>query len=53
LALDQRHEHVESAPAELKRPAVGENRAALRQDPETAELEARRRFGYGIHGWRL
>jgi hypothetical protein len=33
--------------------AVGENFAALRQDPETTELEARRRLGYGIHGRRL
>jgi hypothetical protein len=53
VGLDQRHEHIESTPPELHRPAVGENFAALRQDPETAELEARRRFGYGIHGRRL
>jgi hypothetical protein len=50
VGLDQRHEHIEGAPAELYRPAVGENFAAMRQDPETAELDARRRFGHGIHG---
>jgi hypothetical protein len=27
--------------------------AALRQDPETAEFEAHRRFGHGIHGRRV
>jgi hypothetical protein len=27
--------------------------AARRQDPETAELEARRRFRYGVHGGQL
>jgi hypothetical protein len=53
VGFDQHHEHIESKPAELHRPAVGENFAALRQDPETAELEARRRLGYGIHGRRL
>jgi hypothetical protein len=47
VGFDQHHEHIES------KPAVGENFAALRQDPETAELEARRRLGYGIHGRRL
>jgi hypothetical protein len=50
---DQRHEYVEGAPAELNRPAVGENFAAMRQDPETAELDARRRFGHGIHSGGL
>jgi hypothetical protein len=53
VGLDQHHEHIESTPAELYRPAVGENFAALRQDPETTELEARRHFGHGIHGRRL
>jgi hypothetical protein len=50
VGLDQRHKHVEGAPAELYRPTVGKNFAAMRQDPETAELDARRRFGHGIHG---
>jgi len=50
VGLDQHHEHIESAPAEFHRPAVGEYFAALRQDPETAELEPRRRFGPVIHG---
>jgi hypothetical protein len=53
VGLDQRHEYVEGAPAEFDRPAVGKNFAAMRQDPETAELDARRRFGHGIHGRRL
>jgi len=51
--LDQHYENVESTPAESYRPTIGENFAALRQDPETTEFEARRRFGYGIHGQRL
>jgi hypothetical protein len=45
ICLNQCHEHIESTPAELHRPAVGEHFATLRQDPETAELEARWRFG--------
>src|SRR6516165_6963041 len=48
--LDQRQEHIKGASAEFYRPAVGEDFAAMRQDPETAELDARRRFGHGIHG---
>ena len=44
---------IEGAPAELYRPAVDENFAAMRQDPETAELDARRRFRDGIHDDRL
>src|SRR6516164_4822805 len=51
--LDQHHEYIESTPAEFHQSAVGENFTALRQDPETTELEARRGFGYGIHGRRL
>src|SRR5262249_54088485 len=50
VSLDQPQEHSESAPAEFHRPTVGENFAALWEDPETTELEARRRFGNGIHG---
>ena len=50
VSLDQRHQHVVGPAAELYRPVVGENFAAMRQDPETAELDARRRFGHGIHG---
>jgi hypothetical protein len=38
---------LQTAPGELYRLIVSENFAALRQDPETAELEARRRFGHG------
>ena len=53
VGLDQHHEHVESTPAEFDQSAVGENFTALRQDPETTELEARRWVGYGIHGRRL
>ena len=49
VCLDQRHQHVEGAPAELYRPAFGKNFAAMRQDPETAELDARRCLERGIH----
>ena len=52
VGLDQRHEYVEGAPAEFDRLAVGKNFAAMRQDPETAELDARRRFVHRIHGCR-
>jgi hypothetical protein len=40
--LDQRHQHVESASAELDRPAVGKQLAAMWQHPETSESDARR-----------
>jgi len=53
VRLDQCHQHVEGAPAELYRPAVGKNFAAMRQDPEAADLDARRCFGHGIHKARL
>jgi hypothetical protein len=49
VGCDQRHKDIIGAPAEFYRPAVGENLAAMRQDPETAELDARRPFGHGIH----
>jgi hypothetical protein len=47
--LDQRHQDVEGAPAELDRPAVGEQLAAVRRYPETSEREARRCFGSAFH----
>ena len=50
VGLDQRDKQVVGAATEFYRPAIGENFAAMRQDPETAELDARRRFGHGIHG---
>jgi len=50
VGLDQCHQHVEGPSAEFYRPAIGKNFTAMRQDPETAELDARRRFGHGIHG---
>ena len=49
LRLDKRHQHIEGAPAEMDRPTVGEELAAMRQDPETAKLDDRRRFGREIH----
>ena len=51
--VDQRDEHVEGAPAQLERDAVCEQFAALPQQPETAELDDRRRIGTLIHGQRL
>jgi hypothetical protein len=48
-ALDQRHQHVERAPAELDRPAVGEQLAAVRQQLEATERDTRRWLGGGIH----
>src|SRR5215471_14019728 len=53
VGLDQHDENIESTPAEFHRLTVGEHFAALRQDPETTEFEARRRFGCGMHGRRL
>jgi hypothetical protein len=53
VGLDQQQKHIESTPAEFHPPTVGENFAALRQDPKATEFEARRRFGYGIHNRRL
>ena len=43
--LDQRHQHIEGAPAEMDRSTIGKELAAVRQNPETAELHCRRRFG--------
>ena len=50
--LDERHQHIERAPAELHPPALGEKLAAMRQDPETAEVDCRRCFRHGIHDGR-
>jgi hypothetical protein len=47
--LDQRHQHVKSATAELDRPALGEQLAAMRQQEETPERDARKCFGSGMH----
>ena len=49
LALDKRHQHIKGATAEVDRLTVGEELAATRHDPETAELGDRRRFGRKIH----
>jgi hypothetical protein len=49
VRLDQRHQHVERATAELDRPAIGEQLAVMRQQEETPERDARRCFGRGIH----
>src|SRR5215831_11211459 len=53
VGLDQHQKHIESTPTEFQRATVGENFAALRQDPKATEFEARRRFGYGIDNRRL
>ena len=53
VGLDQRHEHIESASAELQRLTVGKNFAPPRHHPKRAELEAGRRFALGFHGRRL
>ena len=53
VRLDQCHEDVKSAPAEFDRATVCENFSAMRRDPETAELDARRCFGHGIHEARV
>src|SRR5580692_7215636 len=47
--FEQGYQHVEGAPAELDRPAVGEELAAMRLHPETTERNARRRFGETFH----
>jgi hypothetical protein len=47
--FEQCYQHVESAPTELERLAVGEELAAMWQHPETTECDARRRFGARIH----
>jgi len=49
VCLDQCHQYLECAPAELDRPAVGEQLAAMRQQQETPERDLRRCFGSGIH----
>jgi hypothetical protein len=46
VCLNHRQEHAKGSPAELYRPAVGKSFAAMRQDPETAELDAGQRFGH-------
>jgi hypothetical protein len=49
LPLDKRHQHIKAAPAKVDRLTVGEELAAMRHDPETAELDDRRRFYREIH----
>jgi len=39
LPLDQRHQHIKGAPAEVDPPTVGEQLAAMRHNPEVAELD--------------
>jgi len=51
--FDQRHQHIEGAPAELDRPAVGKQLAAVWQHSETTECQPQRRIGGGIHRMRL
>ena len=41
VRLDKRHQHSKAAPAKVDRPTVGEELAAMRHDPETAELNDR------------
>ena len=49
-ALDERHQHVEGAPADLDRLAAVEQLAAMRNDGEAAETKrARRVVGCGRH----
>ena len=48
--FDQRHQHIESPAAEGYRPAFGEQLAAMREDAEVAEFDARRRVGRANHG---
>ncbi|HYZ24138.1 MAG TPA: hypothetical protein VE690_18465, partial [Rhodopila sp.] len=47
--LDQRHQNVEGAPAELDGLAVSEELTAMRQHLETAERDAGRWFGRRVH----
>jgi len=47
-ASDQHHQNVERAPAELQRPALDEELAAVWQNTETAKFDRRWRLG-GIH----
>jgi hypothetical protein len=41
LPLDKRHQHVKGPTAEVDRLTVGEELAAMRHEPETAELDHR------------
>jgi hypothetical protein len=41
MGLDEGHQHVKRTPAELDWLAVGKQFAAMRHDPETAELDRR------------
>ena len=47
--LDERQQHVKGATAELDRPAVGEQLAAIRRQQETPERDPRRCFGNRLH----
>ena len=42
-------EDIKGTPADPDRLAVNQKLAAMRQDPETAELDDRRRLGHRIH----
>jgi hypothetical protein len=50
--LDQRQQQVEGSPAELYRPAFGEQLAAKRQDAEVAKFDDRRRVRQANHDRR-
>jgi hypothetical protein len=47
-SLDQRHENIKGTPADPDRSAVEQKLAAMRQNPEAAELDDRRRLGHRI-----
>jgi hypothetical protein len=49
VRLEQHHQHVKSATAELDRPAIGDQLAAMRQHEETPERDPHRCFGTGMH----
>src|SRR5271165_1532601 len=47
--FDQHHQHIERTSAQLHRPVVGEQLAAMQQHPEPAEVDCCWRFGCGVH----
>jgi hypothetical protein len=52
-SFEQRHQHVEGAPAKLDRPAISEHVAAIWQHRKATERDTRQSFAVGIHSREL
>jgi len=51
--VDEGHERIERPPAQLDRPAIGQQLAAVSDNPEPAKFNGCRIFGHSGHGARI